>query len=339
MRTCVALSVSALIIGTLLGCASPPTRDYDGVLSITVDNDEQMGSDNNYTHGGIVSWATNEVSTYAEDSFVRKWANFWSFLPNVGDQGAQTYAAWMLGEEIFTPDEIADPNPPLDDQPYAGVLYFDSLLRTQLDRTAQTWTLRLGLVGPSSGVDDAQDKAHDLVGANRPQGWDTQLPDEPILNVGYAADYLWREGDLGGSASWRLVPTAHGELGTFMVGLGGGLYAEVGWNLPTSFGGRKLFQGFEPALTVGAPLARGWSLSFYGGLGGYGIAHFLPLDGTVFKDSRSVDSNPWLGVANAGITLRYKRFAMRTGVTYYSETFETERARVDFATWEVAWYF
>lgn len=339
MKALVALIAFALIGVALNGCASPPTRDYDGVLSITIDNDEQMGSDNNYTHGGIVSWATNEVSTYAEDNFVRKWANFWSFLPNVGDQGAQTHAAWMLGEEIFTPDEIADPNPPLDDQPYAGVLYFDSLLRTQLEHTAQTWTLRLGLVGPSSGVDDAQDKAHDLVGASRPQGWDTQLPDEPIVNVGYAADYLLREGDLGGSASWRLVPTAHGELGTYMVAAGGGLYAEIGWNLPTAFGGRKLFQGFDPALTVGAGLPKGFSLSFYAGLGGYGIAHFLPLDGTVFNDSRSVDSNPWLGVANAGITLRYKRFAMRTGVTYYSETFETERARVDFATWKFAWYF
>lgn len=334
MRALVTLSVCALI-----GCSSPSTRDYDGVLSVTVDNDEQMGSDNNYTHGGVVSWATNEIRTYGEDSFARKWVNFWSFLPNVADEGADTYAAWALGEETYTPDDIRDPDPPLDDQPYAGVLYLDSLLRTRFERSAHTWTLRLGIVGPSSGADDAQDRAHEAVGADQPQGWETQLPDEPFINVGYAADYLWVDGDLGDSASWRLVPTGHAELGTYLVGLGGGLYGEVGWNLPTAFGGRKLLQGFEPALTVGAGLPKGWSLVFYGGLGGYGIAHFLPLDGTVFKDSRSVDSNPWLGVANVGISLRYKRFAMRTGVTYYSETFETEHVGVNFATWEVAWYF
>ena len=339
MRALVALITFALIGCALSGCASPSARDFNGALSITNDNDEQMGSDNNYTNGGVISWATNEADTYSEGSFVRRWVNFWSFLPNVGDEETDTYAAWMLGQEAFTADDISDPDPPLDDQPYAGVTYFDSLLRTQSERSAQTWTLRLGIVGPSSGADDSQIRAHELVGADEPQGWGTQLPDEPIINVGYAADYLLREGDLRGLASWRLVPTAHGELGTYMVAAGGGLYAEVGWNLPTSFGGRKLFQGFDPALTVGAQLPRGWSLAFYGGLGGYGIAHFLPLDGTVFKDSRSVDSNPLLGVANAGITLRYKRFAMRTGVTYYSETFENERARVDFATWEVAWYF
>ena len=195
------------------------------------------------------------------------------------------------------------------------------------------------MVGPSSGADESQNSAHDIVGIREALGWDTQLPDEPFVNVGYAADYLWLEGDLGGSASWRLMPTVDAELGTYLTGLGGGIYGEFGWNLPTAFGGRKLFQGFDPALTVGTGPQKGWSLAFYGGLGGYGIAHFLPLDGNVFRDSRSVDSNPWLGVANAGVSFRYKRLAMNAGVTYYTETFETERERVNFGTFEIAWYF
>ncbi len=333
------VALLALGLSVLMGCATASARDYNGVLSVTNENDEQMGSDNNYTNGGVISWASNEINAYDENSFVRKWARFWSFLPNVGDEGAATYAAWQLGQETFTPDDISDPDPPLDDQPYAGVTYVDSLLRAQQARSAHTWTLRIGMVGPSSRAGDAQERAHGLIGANKPQGWDTQLPDEPIINVGYAADFLWLDGDFGNSVSWRLVPTGNAEIGNYLTGAGGGLYGEIGWRLPAAFGGRRLFQGFEPGLTVGVGPQPRLSLALYGGVGGYGIAHFLPLDGTVFKDSRSVDSNPWLGIASAGITLRYKRFAMRGGVTYYSETFDTERARVDFATWEFAWYF
>ncbi len=332
MRALVALCACVLV-----GCAGSSTRDYDGVLSITNQNDEQTGSDNNYTNGAVISWASNEVSEYEEGSFVRNWARFWSFLPHVGD--ADTYAAWQLGQEVYTADDISDPDPPLDDQPYAGITYLDSLLRAQRARSAHTWILRLGFVGPSSHADDVQQGAHDLIGATKPQGWATQLPDEPFVNVGYAADYLWLEGEVGQSASWRLVPTGNAELGTYLVAAGGGLYGEIGWNLPAAFGGRRLLQGFEPGLTVGVGPQPQLSLAFYGGLGGYGIAHFLPLDGTVFKDSRSVDSNPWLGIASAGVSLRYKRFAVRTGLSYYSETFATEREQVSFATWEFAWYF
>lgn len=333
----VVMSVMCLCASTL---ATPAlASDYSGVLSVSFDNDETMGSDNNYTHGGFISWATNEVSSYDSGSFVRKWADFWSFLPQVGNQDSETYAAWTLGLEAYTPDRYRNPDPPLDDQPYAGVIYVDSILRTWFGRSASTWTLRLGMVGPSTHVGELQNGAHDIVGIAEAEGWDTQLSDEPILNVGYTFDHLWLNGDFDGPVSWRLVPTVDAELGTYFTGLGGAIFGEIGWNLPAKFGGRRLLQGFEPALSMGVGPQNNLSLALYGGLGGYAIAHFLPLDGNVFQDSRSVDSNPGLGVVTAGISLRYKRFAARTGVTYYTETFETERERVDFASFEVVWYF
>ena len=78
------LGVAAVLVMSL--CASAVVTpalasDYSGALSVSWDNDETMGSDNNYTHGGFISWATNEVNSYGSDSFVRKWDDFWSFLP------------------------------------------------------------------------------------------------------------------------------------------------------------------------------------------------------------------------------------------------------------------
>ena len=45
------------------------------------------GSDNNYTNGIGVGWSTDEAGTYGEESFVRRWTDFWSFLPFVLDEG------------------------------------------------------------------------------------------------------------------------------------------------------------------------------------------------------------------------------------------------------------
>ena len=39
-------------------------------------------------------------------------------------------------------------------------------------------------------------------------GWDTQLPNEPVINVGYTGTYMLAQGDLGKSASWRVIPVA-----------------------------------------------------------------------------------------------------------------------------------
>jgi hypothetical protein len=54
----------------------------------------------------------------------------------------------------------------------------------------------------------------------------------------------------------------------------------------------------------------GWSVAFVGGVVGYGIAHYLPLDGTVFKDSRSVDSKLCVGMGSLGMKRVPRRFGL-----------------------------
>jgi hypothetical protein len=63
----------------------------------------------------------------------------WAFLPFVSDEGYATYASWTLGQEMHTPDDIRNPIPPEDDQPYAGVLYVDSLLYARKERWTHVW--------------------------------------------------------------------------------------------------------------------------------------------------------------------------------------------------------
>ena len=67
-------------------------------------------------------------------------------------------------------------------------------------------------------------------------------------------------------------------------------------------------------------------MSFFGGLGAYGVAHYLPLDGTVFNDSRSVDSEPFIGMGSLGISARHGGFVLSFAATFLTDAFEDQRA-------------
>jgi len=326
-----------LSFGTL-DCAAQSMAPYDGAWTVTLENDAFTGSDNNYTNGLGVSWVSKAIDTYDERAFVRRWGEFWSFLPFVGKEDYRTYVAWSVAQEMHTPDDIKVPNPPLDDQPYAGVLYLDNMVYARKDRWIHAWQLRLGVVGPASQADHVQRWWHKAIGADKPMGWDTQLPNEPVINVGYTGSYLLAQGKLDKSASWRIVPVVNAGLGNYFTGVGAGLYGEVGWNLADAIGGTALRQGFNVASTVGVGPVDGWSVSLSGGFSGYGVAHYLPLDGTVFRDSRSVGSKPFIGMATVGITARHRGLVLFLGRTSFTKTFETERQRPEFGTLSVSWY-
>ena len=203
------LASLALVPICAAGYVTQATAADNGALTITLENDLLTGSDNNYTNGLGVSWVSGDLESYDDDKFVSKWSRFWEFLPFVGDEGYSTYASWTVAQEMHTPDDITIPNPPADDQPYAGVLYIDSVLYARKERWAHAWELKLGVVGPASQADDVQKAIHDLVGGDEPMGWDTQLPDEPIINVGLTTAYRLAEGTAGESAEWRLIPVGH----------------------------------------------------------------------------------------------------------------------------------
>ena len=329
---------TAVLSFCALGCTiQANAAENGGALTLNVDNDLFTGSDNNYTNGLGVTWVSADLDTYDDDRFLSKWGRLWSFLPFVGDEGYSTYASWTLAQEMHTPDEITNPNPPLDDQPYAGVLYVDSLLYARKERWTHAWELKLGVVGPDSQADNTQKDFHDLVGGDEPMGWDTQLPNEPLINVTYTIAHLAAAGHAGESAQWRVVPLATAGVGNYFTGAGLGVYGEVGWNLVDALGGTGLRSGLNAASTVGVGPVQGWSVAFFGGVGGYGVAHYLPLDGTVFHDSRSVDSEPFIGTGSLGLNIRHGGFVVSFAVTFFTDTFSEQRESPEFGTLSVSW--
>lgn len=238
---------------------------------------------------------------------------------------------------MHTPDDITLVEPPLDDQPYAGVLSVDSVLYARSARWTHAWQLKAGIVGPAARADQVQREFHEAIGADEPMGWDSQLPDEPFLNAGLTSAYLWKEGRAGEFAQWRLVPVGHVGVGNYFTGVGLGLYGEIGWNLVDAFGGTSLREGLTAASSVGVGPVHGWSLSFFGGVGGHAVAHYLPLDGSLFSDTRSVDTNPFIGSATVGASLRHGHLAVSLATTFSSKAFDGQDQGAEFGTLSVSW--
>lgn len=162
---------------------------------------------------------------------------------------------------------------------------------------------------------------------------------EPVINLGYTVAHELKRGNVGRSAQWRLVPIANLGLGTYFTGVGVGMYGEFGWNLVDALGGSALRAGLNAASTVGVGPVEGWSVALFCGAAGYGIAHYLPLDGTVFHDSRSVDSEPLVGTGSIGLSVRHRRFVMSMAATFHTDTFTTQRENAEFGTLSLSWFF
>lgn len=331
-------------LGWALGCAAQAgaatgvatAAANGGALTLTLENDTFMGSDNNYTNGLGLAWVSGAVR--ADDpSALGRWARFWSFLPLMDDPRYTTYASWALAHEMNTPDDIKDPNPSPDDQPYSGILSVDSILYLQRPGWTHAWQLKLGVVGPAAQADHAQRRFHRIIGADQPRGWHTQLPNEPVVNLSYSVAHRLARGRAGESAEWRVVPLATVGVGNYLTGVGLGVYGEFGWNLVDALGVTALRSGLNAASTVGVGRLDRWSFSGFVGVGAYAVGRYLPLDGTLFRDSRSVNAGHRSEMISAGLCLRHQGLTMSVAVTRFRRMFDTERRSTDFGTMSLSW--
>jgi hypothetical protein len=118
------------------------------------------------------------------------------------------------------------------------------------------------VVGPALQAEGVQKEFHDFIGADEPLGWDTQLPNEPVINVSLTTAHLLAKGRLGESAEWRIVPVGSLGLGTYFTDAGLGMYGEAGWNIVDALGGTALREGLNAASTAGVGPVDGWSVAF-----------------------------------------------------------------------------
>jgi len=176
--------------------------------------------------------------------------------------------------------------------------------------------LLAGPAGPASLAEDAQIWFHNILGSNKPQGWDKQIKNEPGFVLTYERSWRAFVTDDFMGFSFDATPHIGAALGNVFTYANGGITLRLGWNIPNDYGPPRI----DPSLPASAyfePQADfGWYI--FAGLDGRVVARNIFLDGNTFQDSRSVDKNILVGDAQVGIA-----FTIRSARLAYTHVFRT----------------
>ena len=310
-----------------------------GTLSFTFANDLFAQSDNNFTNGAGFLWTSIEARGFADDGFINGFIDFWSFLPHVGDDEHRHYVSFAFGQTMATPSDISDPNPPKDDQPYAGLLSVAAAVHARSETSLHSWYLLTGMVGPSSGAEATQKAIHELTDSDEPQGWDHQIHDEFVLNAYYDWKHRLRRRKLSDSWSTDLITSAGAGAGNAWLGAWGSLVGRVGYHLPDDFGPSVPRTGQSGAPIMLEPRSKPWKFYGFAGLDAQAVGHNIFLDGNTFEDSRSVESEPLVGAAMAGLGLAKGGFALTFAGYKLTDTYDTQKDNNSFGAATLSFKF
>jgi hypothetical protein len=309
-----------------------PEQEAGGTFSLVFENDFFAGQDNNYTSGAALQWTTDPIGSYPDDSFYPRVVDGLSFLPFIGDDDRKEYLSFSLTQQIYTATDLEDPNPPEDDQPYAGLLYINSNLISRAEYSQHEYGILLGVIGPAAGAEQVQKFAHEVVRTDEPGAWHQQLKNEPLVNLNYAFHYrlLHGNGDDGGF-DWDLTSSLAGNFGSYMTGGGLGLIGRIGFRMPNSYSSFGIQSGFTPNPIASDYPSDDWGGFIFVGINGMGISHFAP-HGNLWESGRSVDTEPFVGAGSVGLRIYHSRYTFSYSFTRQTDMFETQRRSSKYGT-------
>jgi hypothetical protein len=282
-------------------------------FSFYYENDLFANTDQNYTNGTKISWISPDVSTFADAGTIPAFvAKVVSYFPLFNEEGIQRNVALSLGQNIYTPSDITISSFMPNDRPYAGWLYFGVALHSKTDRRLDTVEMNFGVVGPLSFAEEAQDFVHILRNLDRPKGWQYQLRNEPALNLIWERKYRFFRWEMG-ETPFGLDAMVHvgASIGNVYTYANTGIDLRMGWNIPSDFGASTIrlagdtnapSSNLDPRFSTQRP----FSFHVFTGIDGRAVARDIFLDGNTFRDSHSVDKEPWVGdlALGASITIR-----------------------------------
>lgn len=317
LRTAAATALLALIAAGAVPAVAAEPEPPRGVFSAQFDNDLFQGMDQNYTSGARFSYVAPMEPTHPLRPLARA-------LPLVEGDLRVSYA---LAQKLFTPRDVSQSQPILNDEPYAGYLYvgigFESEQRGEAGRSIlESVELQVGVVGPDAYGEQTQKAAHRLFGAQDPMGWDNQLNNELAINLYYDRAWVGWYGTAIGqpNSGYRidLSPYVGAALGNVYTYAAAGATLRFGPNLPPSLGPSSIRPG-PPGTDYYRPVSEmRWYL--FAALEGWAYARNIFLDGNTFTDSQSVDKYPFVGDLRVGLSLQLGRYRFS-----FSETIGTKQ--------------
>ncbi|WP_350107440.1 lipid A deacylase LpxR family protein [Fulvivirga sp.] len=147
----------------------------DRELTVRYDNDVVFVIDQYYTSGADISYAR----VVSEEKLLGR-------LFKTSYEQSKVLMRIDYGHKIFTPQKIREPDVARRDRPFAGWHYTGLWIDNYPSKNASNqYGVRLGMVGPSSGIGNFQLWWHDVASITAPKGWEYEIQDEFVVNLNY----------------------------------------------------------------------------------------------------------------------------------------------------------
>ena len=219
-----------------------------------------------------------------------------------------------IGQDMYTPAEDSQPYTYAGwraQRPYAGWLYAGMTLKSVRRSTMRSVGVTLGVTGPPSLAERAQERAHAMMWryTSPPKGWETQVRFEPGIIVNARQRWLLFSARARGVRFMDAIVGAGGSVGNIVTG------AEA-----------------TGALRFGVNLSHPWrrarrrgAAEIIGVLGvrGQAIARNIFLDGNTVNPDRRVHALPFVGDVRGSLGLRLGALVIAYAVTERSQEYDT----------------
>jgi len=316
--------MAAMLSASALPARAEPER---GTLSLVFENDIFYGADRNYTNGVRASWLSGPGSP--PDLALRA-AHWFPLFPD----GSAVRTVYAVGQNMYTPDDIRLRDPPLDDRPYAGWLYATIGLIAETGSQLDQLDLTLGVVGPASFAEETQKFVHSITGSDNPNGWHTQLKNEPGIVLTYQRNWRSYVSETLLGFSFDVTPHAGGALGNVFTYADSGLTVRFGNNLPLDYGPPRIQPSLPGSGFFLAQDGLGWYV--FAGVEGRAVARNIFLDGNTFRDSRSVDKKPLVGDLQFGFAVTWRDVRFSYTHVLRTREFESQHGGDEFGAFSVS---
>lgn len=312
------LALALLTVFTLQAPAREQDREADGdmladhaIWIVEYENDIFVDEDRYYTNGVRLS-RIGQVRTPPGwlSSVARR-------FPGIDEADALPYRL-SISHNLYTPRDIENPRFPPDDRPYAAWFNIQFATGTRSARGADRVHVGLGLVGPAAQGEAIQKAIHSAIDSPEPVGWDSQIRNEPTLQLGY--DRFRRFFSAGTRGGGGVDATWMGGLGlgNAHTHVSAGAFLRAGHNLPRGYGPPRIAPAISGAGYFMPSPQPSWYL--YTGVEGRRVIRDLFIEGNTFGGTEGVSRERNVGEVFAGLV--YTRGPLRLAYTQVWRTRE-----------------
>jgi len=296
-------------------------------------------SDDGYTNGLGYAWGRVGFNEF-DDSNTPGWIQWLSddlYISTMPDK--RRAITYQIFQAITNPtdSDIKDLQP--DDYPYAGTLTWKVTQYAIDDEVTDSVSLLLGAVGPVSLAEPAQKFVHDITDSADPKGWDNQLNNEPLFQLGAGRKWRLLDGNISGRTDYDVITAVEGTVGNYSSNADVGMTFRFGTDLLQTYPVAALLPAREVNPLTGT--AVGSYYVFVSVMGRY-QANSIIIDGnsSAFDDDNNSDITleHKQNFVSAGFAVSFKSWSLLlSAVSASKDVEEDDDDRYSFGSLSVSW--